>query len=850
MIEVQRLTKHYGPITAIRDVSFSVAPGEIVGFLGPNGAGKSTTMRILACFMPASSGTAQVAGHDVFRESLEVRRRIGYLPESVPLYGDLRVAPYLDFVAEVKGVGRAERRRRVAEVMERCLITDVQHRLIGRLSKGYRQRVGLAQAILGDPEVLILDEPTIGLDPKQITEIRSPIKSFAGRHTVILSTHTLPEVSMVCGWGRRSRRSSSAWWRASRRERSRAREDLADLQEGDAALLHVAGRVRRRGDLRADRGLLLLQHLRLLHARVHAVDDEPGDGPRAERDRQRHASAVLEHQRHPPPADAARDHAAVRRGAALGHDRAPTHVPGAGRRRPGGEVSRRARPVRAHADAHAPLPGDRRRLRAARMGTGRDRLRRAPPDGQHVHRRRPLRLVADREPDRRLDHDLRHPLDPLDHRVERGLRRRRVGQGAPAPLHPRAQRQLRQGGPRHEGRPVLRELHRARAVSHAPLPRSAPVEGMIRRIVDWGGSLGLAALAAGVALPFVWPGQAHYRGFLLVAGALLVVAALLARIEDYRGLLGRRTTRYGVNAAVMILLVLGVTGLVQALAAQHSWRYDLTENKRFSLSPQTIQLLRTLPTDVSAIGFFRSDQPGKRVAEDLFKQYARYASADRFTWRVVDPDREPALARRYGIEAYGTVVLETKTKSEKILDAEEEKLTNGLVKVTREGKRVVYVVQGHGEHELTNSDRPGFSEAKAALERTNYTVKPLTLAREGKIADDAAVVILAGPRTELLQPEFDALDVYIGRGGKVLTMVDPFQSEGLRKYLAKYGFVLDNDLVVESHPIGRLFGIGPEVPIVQQYGAHAITREMSGVSTLFPLTRSLSAAAPMPKGVS
>src|SRR5438552_5615944 len=199
MIEVQRLTKHYGPITAIRDVSFSVAPGEIVGFLGPNGAGKSTTMRILACFMPASSGTAQVAGHDVFRESLEVRRRIGYLPESVPLYGDLRVAPYLDFVAEVKGVGRAERRRRVAEVMERCLITDVQHRLIGRLSKGYRQRVGLAQAILGDPEVLILDEPTIGLDPKQITEIRSLIKSFAGRHTVILSTHILPEVSMVCG---------------------------------------------------------------------------------------------------------------------------------------------------------------------------------------------------------------------------------------------------------------------------------------------------------------------------------------------------------------------------------------------------------------------------------------------------------------------------------------------------------------------------------------------------------------------------------------------------------------------------------------------------------------------------
>jgi len=198
MIEVQNLTKHYGPVTAIRDVSFNVTPGEIVGFLGPNGAGKSTTMRILSCFMPASGGTARVAGYDVFRDSMEVRKRIGYLPESVPLYNEMRVAPYLDFVAEVKGVGRRERRRRVADAMDRCLIADVQNRLIGTLSKGYRQRVGLAQAIVSDPHVLILDEPTIGLDPRQIAEIRALIKSLAGEHTVILSTHILPEVSMVC----------------------------------------------------------------------------------------------------------------------------------------------------------------------------------------------------------------------------------------------------------------------------------------------------------------------------------------------------------------------------------------------------------------------------------------------------------------------------------------------------------------------------------------------------------------------------------------------------------------------------------------------------------------------------
>jgi ABC-2 type transport system ATP-binding protein len=198
MIEVQNLTKRYGSFTAIRDVTFSVAPGEIVGFLGPNGAGKSTTMRILSCFMPASGGTAKVAGYDVFSESMQVRRRIGYLPESVPLYNDMRVASYLDFVAEVKGVPRSARKRRIAEVMDRCLIADVQNRLIRNLSKGYRQRVGLAQAIVSDPHVLILDEPTIGLDPRQIAEIRSLIKSLAGEHTVILSTHILPEVSMVC----------------------------------------------------------------------------------------------------------------------------------------------------------------------------------------------------------------------------------------------------------------------------------------------------------------------------------------------------------------------------------------------------------------------------------------------------------------------------------------------------------------------------------------------------------------------------------------------------------------------------------------------------------------------------
>ena len=198
MIEVEQLSKTYGPIKAIEDVSFVVEKGEILGFLGPNGAGKSTTMRILTCFMPPTSGTARVAGYDIFKDSLQVRRRIGYVPENAPLYTDMPVVSFLKFAAEVKGLSRRDRLRQVSQVMDDCGIKDVQHRYIDKLSKGYRQRVALAQALLGNPDVLILDEPTIGLDPRQIIDIRQLIKGLAGQKTVILSTHILPEVSMTC----------------------------------------------------------------------------------------------------------------------------------------------------------------------------------------------------------------------------------------------------------------------------------------------------------------------------------------------------------------------------------------------------------------------------------------------------------------------------------------------------------------------------------------------------------------------------------------------------------------------------------------------------------------------------
>jgi len=198
MIAVDGLTKLYGDVAAVQDVTFSVERGEILGFLGPNGAGKTTTMRILTCYFPPTDGSATVAGFDVVHESLEVRKRVGYLPENVPLYTDMPVRSYLSFVAEVKSVPGRERRARVEEVMEECGLREHEEVPIGHLSRGYKQRVGLAQSIVGRPDVLILDEPTVGLDPAQIREIRNLIKRLGEKSTVILSTHILPEVTMLC----------------------------------------------------------------------------------------------------------------------------------------------------------------------------------------------------------------------------------------------------------------------------------------------------------------------------------------------------------------------------------------------------------------------------------------------------------------------------------------------------------------------------------------------------------------------------------------------------------------------------------------------------------------------------
>ena len=199
MIEVKELTRYYGETRAIHNVSFDVQKGEVLGLLGPNAAGKTTTMKILTCYMPPTSGSATVGGFDIWDQPMEIKQRIGYLPENPPLYNDLRVTEYLDFVSKVKGVPSDKRQSAIDTSIEKAALQSVKKQVIGSLSKGFRQRVGLAQALLNDPEILILDEPTVGLDPRQIIEIRELIKNLGGDHTIILSTHILPEVEMTCG---------------------------------------------------------------------------------------------------------------------------------------------------------------------------------------------------------------------------------------------------------------------------------------------------------------------------------------------------------------------------------------------------------------------------------------------------------------------------------------------------------------------------------------------------------------------------------------------------------------------------------------------------------------------------
>lgn len=311
-----------------------------------------------------------------------------------------------------------------------------------------------------------------------------------------------------------------------------------------------------------------------------------------------------------------------------------------------------------------------------------------------------------------------------------------------------------------------------------------------------------------------------------------------------RELVRRRGTRYGLNTALALMLFLAVVVVVEALAIRHNVRVDLTEGRRHSLSDQSIKLLRSLEKEVHAVAFYRTDEPGKAAAQDLLAQYAQISP--KFRFELVDPDRHPALARRYGIATYGTVVLESGGKEQKFQGAEEEKITNALVKLLRKEKRVLYFLTGHGEAGLDSAARQGLSQAKLALTEVEYEVKPLLLLREQEVPKDAAVLVIAGPQSELLPTELQLIEVYIKRGGKLLVLLDPFTATGLTDLLKKYGLVMGKDIIVDR--LSRAFGGDYLLPVVTQYEPHPITQDFT-LASFFPFARTVDAAKELSAGI-
>ena len=306
-----------------------------------------------------------------------------------------------------------------------------------------------------------------------------------------------------------------------------------------------------------------------------------------------------------------------------------------------------------------------------------------------------------------------------------------------------------------------------------------------------------------------------------------------------------RSLRFGTNLAIAAIAVLGIIALVEAISLRHSHRFDLTANKRYSLSPQSQQLLAHLPQAIKATAFYQDAQTGREAAKDLLDQYAYYGK--QFTYEFIDPDRNPGLAKRYGITSYGTIVLESGDKEEKVLVADEENLTNALLKVIREGKKVVYFLEGHGEHSINNTEREGYSETKRAIESQNYVVKSLNLFTEGKLPDDASMLIIAGPRKDLLEPELAEVTRFIERGGKVMVLVDPEGPSGLPPYLVNYGIQIVEGVVVD--PVSRLFGMDYLTPVIASYESHPITKNFE-VASFLPLALEVKTTEKMPERVS
>ncbi|MFQ6672706.1 MAG: GldG family protein [Candidatus Tectimicrobiota bacterium] len=311
-----------------------------------------------------------------------------------------------------------------------------------------------------------------------------------------------------------------------------------------------------------------------------------------------------------------------------------------------------------------------------------------------------------------------------------------------------------------------------------------------------------------------------------------------------RGALRGRSLLLGANTLVASLLALTLLGLLGALAARHSWRIDMTATGRYTLAPQSVKVVQAFTEPVKVTAFFGEAQPGRRRFKELMGQYAYHSP--KLTSEVVDPDRQPAVAKRYKVKAYGTIVAERGEREERIFTVSEEAITNALVKVSRTEQKTVYFLTGHGEHGTDNQGKDGYSAVKEALEEENYEVKPLLLLRAEKVPADASVVVVAGPTTDLLEPEVEQFEAYLARGGKLLVLVDPGELPALVAFLKARGIELVADTLVDH--LSRLFGAGALMPVVSQYTPHPITKEFT-LASFFPVARSVRPLNTPPQGV-
>lgn len=309
-----------------------------------------------------------------------------------------------------------------------------------------------------------------------------------------------------------------------------------------------------------------------------------------------------------------------------------------------------------------------------------------------------------------------------------------------------------------------------------------------------------------------------------------------------------RTLKYGSHASLFTAIVLVVLIILYTTAVNHNQRLDVTRAKRFTLAAQSIKLVQHLPYPIKILGFFRFEDRERTQFEDLLKQYTYHS--DKVTYELVDPDRQPGIAKRHNVMSYNTVVVAGRDKEEKVFRLEEETLTNAILKVTRETRKAVYFITGHGEASITDTERAGYSVAKRGLEEQNYVVQDLLLARQEQVPADAAVVVLAGPRKGLLEPELHALTTYLEQGGHLLCMLDPEMAPELKPFLQRYGLALADDVVIETNPLGRLFGGDYLTPAVTAYEQHPITKDFGGMMTIFPVVRSVSVLKELPAGVS